>query len=167
MEQRFILCILISSVWSLSHVQLFATPWTAARLASLSITNSWSLLKLISIKSVMPSNHLVLCQPLLLLPSILPSIRVFSNESLNQVAKVLELLHWTTGALFSQGKEILKNAFTPPKGRQIMLYRSKDRSSSELIKPFFSQIIDLVLYTHTHTHIYRVVTLYMNLYIFS
>ena len=101
MEQRFILCILISSVWSLSHVQLFATPWTAARLASLSITNSWSLLKLISIKSVMPSNHLVLCQPLLLLPSILPSIRVFSNESLNQVAKVLELLPWTTGALFS------------------------------------------------------------------
>ena len=153
MEQRFILCILISSVWSLSHVQLFATPWTAARLASLSITNSWSLLKIITIKTVMPSNHLVLCQPLLLLPAILPSIRVLSNESLNQVAKVLELLHWTTGALFSQGKEILKNAFTPPKGRQIMLYRSKDRSSSELIKPFFSQIIDLVLYTHTYTHI--------------
>ena len=64
-----------------SHVQLFATPWTAARQASLSITNSWSLLKLTSIESVMPSNHLILCHPLILLPSIFPSIRVFSNES--------------------------------------------------------------------------------------
>ena len=57
------------------------TPWTAARQVSLSITNSWSLLKLVSIESVMPSNHLILCCPLLLLPSILPSIRIFSNES--------------------------------------------------------------------------------------
>ena len=65
----------------LSHVQLFATPWSAARQASLSITNSRSLLKLMSIESVMPSNHLILCHPLLLLPSIFPSIRVFSNES--------------------------------------------------------------------------------------
>ena len=65
----------------LSHVQLFATPWTAARQACLSITNSWSLLKLMSIESVMPSSHLILCRPLLLLPSIFPSIRVFSNES--------------------------------------------------------------------------------------
>ena len=70
-----------SSVQSLSRVRLFATPWTAAHQASLSITNSWSLLKLMSIESVMPSNHLILCRPLLLLPSILPSIRVFSNES--------------------------------------------------------------------------------------
>ena len=62
-----------------SHVQLFATSWTAARQAPLSITNSWSLLKLMSIKSVMPSNHLILCHPLLL-PSIFPTIRVFSNE---------------------------------------------------------------------------------------
>ena len=66
---------------SLSHVQLFATPWTAARQASLSITSSWSLLKLISIESVMPSNHLILCRPLLLLPSIFPSVRVFSKDS--------------------------------------------------------------------------------------
>ena len=65
----------------LSHVQLFATPWTAARQASLSITNSWSLLKLVSIESVMPSNHLILCHPLLLPPSTFPSIRVFSSES--------------------------------------------------------------------------------------
>ena len=71
----------LSSVQSLSCVQFFATPWTAARQASLSITNSRSLLKLISIESVMPSNHLILCHPLLLPPSIFPSISVFSNES--------------------------------------------------------------------------------------
>ena len=71
-----------SSVQSLSHVQLFATPWTAAHQASLvSITNFWSLLKLMSIELVMPSNHLILCHPLLLPPSIFPSIKVFSNES--------------------------------------------------------------------------------------
>ena len=70
-----------SSVQMLSPVQLFVTPWTAACQASLSITNSRSLLKLMSIKSVMPSNHLILSHPLLLLPSIFPSIRVFSNES--------------------------------------------------------------------------------------
>ena len=70
-----------SSFQLLSHVRLFATPWTTALQASLSIINSQSLLKLISIESVMPSNHLILCRPLLLLPSIVPSIRVFSNES--------------------------------------------------------------------------------------
>ena len=70
-----------SSVKSLSHVQLFAVPWTAACQASLSITNSWSLPKPMSIESVMPSSHLILCRPLLLPPSIFPSTRVFSNES--------------------------------------------------------------------------------------
>ena len=70
-----------SSVQSLSRVWLFATPWIAACQASLSITNSWSLLKLMSIESVMTSSHLILCRPLLLLPPIPPSIRVFSNES--------------------------------------------------------------------------------------
>ena len=74
-----------SSVQSLSCIRLFATPWTAARQASLSITNSRSLLKLMSIKSVMPFNHLILCRPLLLLPSIFPSIRVFSNESVLRI----------------------------------------------------------------------------------
>ena len=68
-------------VQSLSHVQLLVTPWTAAHQASLSITNSWSLLKHMSIESAMPSNHLILCLHLLLLPSIFTSIRVFSNES--------------------------------------------------------------------------------------
>ena len=72
---------MFSSVQSLSHVRLFATPWTAACQASLSITNSQSLLKLMSIESMMSSNHLILCHPLLLPPSIFPSIRVFSSES--------------------------------------------------------------------------------------
>ena len=70
---------------SLSHVQLFATPWTSARQASLSITNSRGPAKPMSIQSVMPSNHLILCHPLLLLPSIFPSIRVFSNESVLRI----------------------------------------------------------------------------------
>ena len=70
-----------NSVQSLSRVQFFATPWTAACQASLSITNSRSLLKLLSIELVIPSNHLILCRPLLLLPSVFPSIRIFSNES--------------------------------------------------------------------------------------
>ena len=76
-------CVLshLSSVHSLSHVRLFMTPWTAACQASLSVTNSRSLLKLMSIELVIPSNHLILCHPLLLLPSIFPSITVFSNES--------------------------------------------------------------------------------------
>ena len=85
---QFILCSLVTndisccqSVQLLSHVQLFVTPWKAACQASLSITNSWSFLKLMSIKSVMPSNLLILCHPLIHLPSIFPSIRVFSNES--------------------------------------------------------------------------------------
>ena len=73
--------IMLSSVQSLSHVQLFATPWTAACQASLSITNSRILFKFMSIESVMPSSHLILCCPLPLLPTIPPSIRVFSSES--------------------------------------------------------------------------------------
>ena len=85
--QVFSLClsvymsVCISSVQSLSRVRLFATPWTAARQTSLSITNSQSSSKLTSIELVMPCNHLILCRPLLLLPSIFPSIRIFSNES--------------------------------------------------------------------------------------
>ena len=84
-------CSQFSSVQLLSHVWLFATPWTAARQVSLSITNSRSLLKLMSIESVMPSNHLILCHPLLL-PSIFPSIRVFSNESVLHIRKQCDSL---------------------------------------------------------------------------
>ena len=80
--------ILFSAVQLLSRVQLFSTPWTAACQASLSITNSQSLLKLMSIGLVTPSNHLILCHPLLLLPSIFPSIKVFSSES-------VRLIRWT------------------------------------------------------------------------
>ena len=75
----------IHSVQLLSHVEHFATPWTEACQASLSITNFRSLLKLMSIESVMPSNHLILCCPLLLSPSIFPSIKVFSNESVHHI----------------------------------------------------------------------------------
>ena len=79
-------------VQSLGHVRLFATPLTAACQASLSFTTSWSLLKLVSIKSVIPSKPLILCRPLLVLPSIFPSIRVFFNDySSHQMAKILEL----------------------------------------------------------------------------
>ena len=82
---------IVSSVQSLSCVWLFATPWTAARQASLSITDSRSLLKLMSIESVMPSNHLILCRPLLLLPSIFPASGSFQmSHSSHQVAKILE-----------------------------------------------------------------------------
>ena len=91
-----------SSVLSLSHVQLFATPWTAACQASLPITNSQSLLKLMSIESVMPSNHLVLCHPLFFLPSIFPSIRVFLNES---VLRIRWPKYWSFSFSISPSKE--------------------------------------------------------------
>ena len=81
---RLLSSVQFSSVQSLSHVRLFATPWIAACQPSLSITNSWSSLKLMSIESMMPSNYLILCCPLLLPPSIFPSIRVFSNESVHK-----------------------------------------------------------------------------------
>ena len=80
-QEGWITCLEFSLVQLFSCVQLFVTPWTTARQASLSVTNSRSLLKLMSIESVMPSNHLILCHPLLLLPSIFPSIRVFPSES--------------------------------------------------------------------------------------
>ena len=91
-----------SSVQSLSHVQLFATPWTAARQASLSITNSWSSPKFMSIELVIPSNHLILCQPLLLPPSIFPSVRVFSNES---ALCIRWLKYWSFSFSISPSKE--------------------------------------------------------------
>ena len=89
------------SVHSLNRVWIFATPWTAACQASLSITNSWSLLKLMSIESVIPSNHLIFCHPLLL-PSIFPSIRVFSNES---VLHIRWPKYWSFGFSISLSNE--------------------------------------------------------------
>ena len=93
-----------SSVHLLSHIWLFATPWTVAHQASLSITNSWSLLKFMPIESVMPSNHLILCRPLLLLPSIFSSIRVFSNES---VLPITWPKYWTFNFSISPSNEYL------------------------------------------------------------
>ena len=85
---------LLAVVQSFSLVQFFVTLWIAAHQAFLSFTLSWSLFKLISIESVMPSNHFILCHPLLFLPSIFPSVRVFSNESALLISiKVLELQH--------------------------------------------------------------------------
>ena len=93
----------VGSIQSLSCVQLFATPWTAARQASMSITNSRSLLKFMSAESVMPSNHLILCRPLLLLPSIFPSIRIFSNES---VLHIMLPKYWSFSFSTIPSKEI-------------------------------------------------------------
>ena len=99
----FLSCsIQFGAVQLLSHVQLFATLWTATRQASLFITNSQSLLKLMSIESVMPSNHLILCRTLLLLPSIFPSIRVFSNES---VLRIRWPKDWSFGFSISPSNE--------------------------------------------------------------
>ena len=91
-----------SSVQSISCVRLFVTPWTAAHQASLSITNSRSLLKLMSVESVMPSNHLILCHPLLLPPSIFPSSRVFSNES---VLRLRSQKYWSVSFNISPSNE--------------------------------------------------------------
>ena len=93
---------MFSSVQLISHVWLLASPWTVAHQASLSITNSWSLLKLMSIKSVKPSKHLILCHPLLLPPSIFPSIRVFSNES---VLSIRRPKYWSVSFSFSPSNE--------------------------------------------------------------
>ena len=92
------------SVQSLGHVWLFVSPWTAARQALLSITNSWSLLKLMSIELVMPSNYLTLCRSLLLLFSIFPSIRVFSNES---VLHIRWPKYWSFSFIISSSNECL------------------------------------------------------------
>ena len=99
----------LSSDQSLSHVRLFVTPWTAARQASLSITNSRSLLKLMSFASVMPPNHFILCHPLLLPPSIFPGTRVFSNES---VLHIRWPKHWSFSFLISLLSKGLSRIFS-------------------------------------------------------
>ena len=99
---------MFSSVQSLSRVQLFATPSTAARQPSLSIANFWSLPKLMSVDSVMPSNHLILCHPLLLPPSIFPSIKVYSNES---VLRIRWPKYWSFSFSISPSNEYFQNCF--------------------------------------------------------
>ena len=104
-----VVVVYISSVQLLSCVQLLVTPWTAACQASLSITSSWSLLKLMSIELVMPSSRLTLCHPLLLLPSIFPSIRVFSNES---VLHIRWPKYWSSAsASQTEVREVLQLCF--------------------------------------------------------
>ena len=103
--ERNLTFILLSSVQLFSRVRLFVTPWTAACQASLSITNSWSLLKLMSIESVMPSNHLILCHHLLLPPSIFPIIRVFVNES---VLHIRWPKYWSFSISISPSNEYLR-----------------------------------------------------------
>ena len=103
LEHRPMLICIRSSVQSLSRVRLFATPWTAARQASLSTNYSRSSLKLMSIESVMPCSHLILCHPLLLLPPIPPSIRVFSNES---TLRMRWLKYWSFSFSIIPSKEI-------------------------------------------------------------
>ena len=113
-----------SSVQLLSHVRLFVTPRTAARQASLSITNSWSLFKLMSIESVMLSSHLILCCPLLLLTSIFPSIRVFSNESVLHISCSVQSLSCvqlfvTPLTAAHQASLSITNSRSPPKPMSI------------------------------------------------
>ena len=111
-----------SSVQSLSRVRLFATPWIGARQASLSITNSCSSLRLTSIESVMPSSHLILCHPLLLLPPVPPSIRVFSSEStLHEVAKVLEFQLQHHSHQRNPRADLLQNGLVAVQGEWISL----------------------------------------------
>ena len=108
MNLKSLLKFQFSSVQLLSHVQLFATPWTAAQQASQSITKSQILLKLMSIESVIPSNHLILCHPLLLPPSIVPSIKVFSNES---VLRIRWPKYWSFSFSISPSKEYSRLIF--------------------------------------------------------
>ena len=110
----------------LSHVQFFVTLWTAACQAFLSITNSRSLLKLMSIESVMPSNHLILCCPLFLLPSIFPSIKVFSSESVLHIWPV-NIVRDVTSITISQKQPALKHYFS-----DVSVYSQRCFSSSEV-----------------------------------
>ena len=134
----------ISSVQSLSHVRLFVTPCTAAHQASLSITNSWSLLKLRSIESVMPSNHLILCHLLLLLPSVFHSIRVFSNES---VLHIRWPKYWSFSFSISPSNEysgLISFRMDSPRD-------SQESSPTPQFKSINSSVLSF-LYTPTLTH---------------
>ena len=140
-----------SSVQSLSHVRLFATPWNAARQASLSITNSRSLLKLMPIESVMPSNHLILCRPLLLLPPT-PPIRVFSNESVlcHQVAKVLEFQLQHQSFQWTPRTDLLQDGLV---GSPCSARDSQEPSPTPQFKSINSSVLNL-LYSPTLTSIH-------------
>ena len=144
----------ISSVQSLSRVRLFVTPWTAAQQASLSITNSRSLLKLMSIESVMPSNHLILCHTLFLLFSIFPSLRVFSSES---VLHIRWPKYWSFSISISPSSECSAlisfriNCFNFLAVQGILKSLLQHHSSKD---QFNSAQLSLWSNTHIHTSIY-------------
>ena len=129
-----------SSIQSLSRVQLFAPPWIAARQASLSITNSQSLLRFMSIESVMPSSHLILCHPLLLLPPVPPSIRVFSNES-------TLCMRWPKYWSFSF-------SIIPSKEHPGLISFRMDWLDLLVVQGTLKSLLQhhIYIYTHTHTH---------------
>ena len=125
-----------SSVQSLSHVQLFATPWTAARQASLSITNSQSLLKLMPIESVRPSSHLILCRPLLLLPSIFPSIResfpvsqLFASGGQRIGVSASTSLHLLVPKQKWGSNWMRKDSLKKGQSRRVVIWSSRDEAS--------------------------------------
>ena len=128
---------------SLSHVRLFATTWTAACQASLYFTNSLSLLKLRSIKSVMPSNHLILCPPLLLLPSVFPSIRVFSNES---VLRIRWPKYWSFSFSISPSNEYSGMISSRMDWLDLLAVQGTQESSPT---PQFKSICSSVLHSNT------------------
>ena len=141
----------IISVQLLSHVQLFATPWTTAHQASLSFTNSQRLLKLISIESVMPSNHLIICRPLFLLPSIFASIRVFSNES---ALHITWPKYWSFSFSISPSNEYLGLISFRMDLLAILAVKGLSRVFSNTIvqkNQFFSTQLSLRSTSHIHT----------------
>ena len=147
------LLVLVSlSVRSRSHVWSFATPWTAARQASLSITNSQRLLKLMSIKSVMPSNHLILCHPLLLLPSIFPNIKIFSSESVLHIgAKVLEFQLQHQSILFSIPQMEFIHHSDLSSSSVFGLWEGALKCSGKNLKPFSMSSLTRAKYDETWT----------------
>ena len=141
----------ISSVQLLSHVWFFVTPWTVARQASLSITNSQSLLKLMPIESVMPSNHLILCCPLLLLPSIFPSIRGFLNESL---LHIMWPKYWSFSFSISPSNEYSGRIFLGLTGLIFLQFKRFSKVFSNTIvqkHEFFGAQLSLRSNSHIHT----------------
>ena len=144
-------CFLLSVQFSRSVVSDFATPWTAARQAFLSITNSQSLLKLMFIKLLTPSNHLILCRPLLLLPSIFPSIRVFSNES---VLRIRWPEYWSFSFCISPSHEYSGWVSLGLTGWISLLSKGLSRvfSNTTVQKhQFFCAQLSLESYSHIHT----------------
>ena len=142
---------IFSSVQSLSRAQLFVTPWTTACQASLSITNLQNLLKLMSIKSVMPSNHLILCHPLLLPPSIFPSIRVFSNES---VLHIRWLKYWSFSFNISSSNEhsgLISSSWTGWISLQSKGLSRVISNTTVQKHQFFSAQLSLYSNSHVHT----------------